>query len=322
MTLKPEDVRHLVFEGGGGKGNAFLGAVKALESLGVLRPGSRPPLASSPITSIGGASAGAITAMLVGTGMSAAELYTEMDRTDFREWFDRPAGDRLASRAPGRAGGRRPRHIGAAPGSTNPLRGTTRREHVRTFGKSLKTLGEVCGDDVVRTAAQVVPGLGLLWSAFVNYEEELSEWLAKKTEGATGAPYGQVLKKMRVPVQRPPPGELFRALGELAERDLSTYWGVFKGDKALQWIEERLSERLTQSGLAVKDATFSAYRARLGIRLVISGTNLATAKSEIFSPETTPNMPVSIAVRISMGLPIIYHPVVIDPDMARQFART
>ena len=35
--LKPEEVKYLAFEGGGGKGNAFLGAVKGLEEEGVLK---------------------------------------------------------------------------------------------------------------------------------------------------------------------------------------------------------------------------------------------------------------------------------------------
>jgi predicted acylesterase/phospholipase RssA len=83
--LKPEEVEYLAFEGGGGKGAAYLGAIWALENADVLpaRPkgntkatkGCEEPGGESSIRGISGASAGAITAFLLSIGYSAKELY-------------------------------------------------------------------------------------------------------------------------------------------------------------------------------------------------------------------------------------------------------
>jgi predicted acylesterase/phospholipase RssA len=45
---------------------------------------------------------------------------------------------------------------------------------------------------------------------------------------------------------------------------------------------------------------------------LLTGSNLATGRTEIFSAEHTPQFPVADAVRISMSLPFIYKPYVID----------
>ena len=63
-------VKNLVFQGGGGRGMAYLGALAALEDLGILPVGTQ----TSPIAGIAGASAGAITAFLVAAGFESWEL--------------------------------------------------------------------------------------------------------------------------------------------------------------------------------------------------------------------------------------------------------
>ena len=65
MPLEMSSIRQVVFQGGGGKGIAYLGALRALQR-------RLPKFATGgsfdPITGIGGASAGAITAFLVSCG--------------------------------------------------------------------------------------------------------------------------------------------------------------------------------------------------------------------------------------------------------------
>lgn len=70
---QPHNVHYLALEGGGGKGVTYLGAIRALERLGVLpidinRPGQNQ------IRGISGASAGAITALVLAMGADSAEL--------------------------------------------------------------------------------------------------------------------------------------------------------------------------------------------------------------------------------------------------------
>jgi predicted acylesterase/phospholipase RssA len=57
-----------------------------------------------------------------------------------------------------------------------------------------------------------------------------------------------------------------------------------------------------------------AFGSRRCPDLILTGSNLSTGRTQIFSEATTPDFPVADAVRISMGLPIFFKPYVItDP---------
>jgi hypothetical protein len=81
--LKPEQIQYLVFEGGGGKGFAYLGAIEVLEKLRVF----------DNVLGYGGASAGAITALLLSLGMNCIDIEKYLLETDFNKFFD-PASPR------------------------------------------------------------------------------------------------------------------------------------------------------------------------------------------------------------------------------------
>lgn len=70
-------IKNLVFEGGGAKGIAYVGAMQVLEEQGLLRD----------VEHVAGASAGAISALMVGLGFSNIELLNEMD-VDFSLFKD------------------------------------------------------------------------------------------------------------------------------------------------------------------------------------------------------------------------------------------
>lgn len=70
--------RNLVFEGGGVKGIAYVGSLQALEEKGILQNVAR----------VGGASAGAITAILVGLNYSVREVNDILRRLDFNSFQD------------------------------------------------------------------------------------------------------------------------------------------------------------------------------------------------------------------------------------------
>jgi NTE family protein len=70
--------RNLVFEGGGVKGIAYIGAMQVLEKKGILKN----------ITRVGGASAGAINALLFGLGYSIEETRKILWKLDFRNFED------------------------------------------------------------------------------------------------------------------------------------------------------------------------------------------------------------------------------------------
>jgi NTE family protein len=70
--------RNLVFEGGGVKGIAYVGATEILEEKGILRN----------VVRVGGTSAGAINALLVGLNYSPAETKQILSQLDFQSFLD------------------------------------------------------------------------------------------------------------------------------------------------------------------------------------------------------------------------------------------
>ncbi len=73
-------IRNLVFEGGGVKGIAYVGALQVLEARDVLKH----------VENVAGTSAGAITAALVAVGVTADELRAVLGSTDFASFMDGP----------------------------------------------------------------------------------------------------------------------------------------------------------------------------------------------------------------------------------------
>lgn len=73
-----EQFRNLVFEGGGVKGIAYIGAMSILEQRGIL----------SKIKRAGGTSAGAINALIFSLGYSVVEQRGIMSSTDFKAFMD------------------------------------------------------------------------------------------------------------------------------------------------------------------------------------------------------------------------------------------
>ncbi|WP_229699329.1 patatin-like phospholipase family protein, partial [Nonomuraea glycinis] len=82
---------YLALEGGGGKGATFLGAIQALKTMKILPIDIENP-GTSQIAGISGSSAGAITALLLGMGMTAQQLKAVLSRSStFAGFFDGPA---------------------------------------------------------------------------------------------------------------------------------------------------------------------------------------------------------------------------------------
>ena len=78
MSTMPYKFRNLVFEGGGVKGIAYVGALCALADAGAL----------DNIARVGGTSAGAINAVLVGLGYTPAETKDVLWKLDFKSFMD------------------------------------------------------------------------------------------------------------------------------------------------------------------------------------------------------------------------------------------
>ena len=85
---------------------------------------------------------------------------------------------------------------------------------------------------------------------------------------------------------------------------LFTKFGWFKGNKFESWFERIISQKVNTK------ITFSQLsKMKTGKKLFLVGANLDKQKAEIFSHETTPNMQISKAVRISMSIPLFFKAV-------------
>ena len=93
---------------------------------------------------------------------------------------------------------------------------------------------------------------------------------------------------------------------------LKNDFGIFKGDAFERWLQQLVSHktgkpRLTFEQLHQLHLTNSLYK-----DLYCTATNLSKQQLEIFSFETTPNMPIALAVRISSGVPLYFEPIALD----------
>jgi NTE family protein len=78
-----DKIKYLAFEGGGGKGVAYLGAIEALEEKGVL------PISDDnrQVLGISGSSTGAINALMLSLHMSSTEIENELKNKNFEEFY-------------------------------------------------------------------------------------------------------------------------------------------------------------------------------------------------------------------------------------------
>jgi NTE family protein len=84
-------------------------------------------------------------------------------------------------------------------------------------------------------------------------------------------------------------------------------------DAALQQLAN-LYDRDEASFQEHRNMTFQRHQEVFQAKLAVSGSNLSTYKTHLFSSSTTPRFLVSDAVRISMSLPIAFKPLVIESD--------
>ena len=78
--LDPSNIQFLSFQGGGGKGFAYLGAIKALGEIIKLPSLDQSTNNKKQILGVAGASAGALTAMMVAIGMSPDDIRESLKR--------------------------------------------------------------------------------------------------------------------------------------------------------------------------------------------------------------------------------------------------
>jgi predicted acylesterase/phospholipase RssA len=296
--LKPSEVKYLVFEGGGGKGFAYLGALRALEEMKVLT--YLAPSKSDPATAdglrhsqldfrtlhgIGGASAGAITAFLLSIGYTPGELATLMgDKEKFLAFFDGgyndPVNSALRRLSPVLGG-----PYASVEDTADELKEKQHLRYAETYLGLQAKIAQWESSTVGVLPSWVGESIGLFKGALAKYRQV--------------APFDRLIPN-------------WKDFAVNIKRDM----GLFAGAAARDLFDQLLSDRMPPdaNGKPQQNVPFEAHFQHFNVELLVMGTNIATGKSQVFSHIDTPWMPVADAVRISMGIPFVFKPILIKKD--------
>jgi NTE family protein len=290
QKLSPDDVHYLSFEGGGGKGAAYLGALAALShpEIGLLQYEAETDdyhlrrwssADGVGIRGVAGASVGAITAALLASGWGIRALYEDVvsDRTTLAGFFD-------------------------------PAEPTHRKVPV-----ALRADGE----SSPRGAGSTHPG-----SYFVETREQGKFAQLLDTDWARAVGDGPLGELAALLTPNPAVRQVLTGpVGHL--QNLWLDYGLFSGCAGQSFLETSIREGrfMTHSDDEGQNVTFSEHRRRSGIDLVLTGTNLRTGRAAYLSERHgLGGMPVAEGVRISMGLPLVFKPVRVSRDADPRYA--
>lgn len=302
------EVKYLAFEGGGGAGNAYPGALKALENLRILKYHANQQIG---VWGIAGSSAGAITALFLSMGYTPDEMEAILAGQDFNEFFD-PI---IAGFVP---------RIGGCVTAYTHVDLATRVEEVRK---------QVSSSVLARV---ISPALPLLLRRFREFLD-----LVAVVDRSVNANLAVAMTLLLGALDRPSEAviseQLTQAWGDNQFLPALLFdYGLFSGQAIRNFFAAGIAGAVRRVRGLRGDATtmtwgsdtvklgeinFEQHHQIFGGTLVVTGSNLETGKTELFSWRTTPKFPVADAVRISMSIPIAYKPLVLkDPKVLAQVA--
>ena len=92
-------------------------------------------------------------------------------------------------------------------------------------------------------------------------------------------------------------------------------FGVYKGDKFLDWLKDMLLKKTGKSDLTFAELHEMKKKNALYKDLYCTGTNISKQRLEVFSFKNTPNFSIATAVRISGGIPLYFTPIALDDSL-------
>lgn len=265
----PHEVKYLSFEGGGGKGLAYLGALAAIQERGILNQ----------LKGVSGSSAGAITALMISCGYSYREVRDFMTgkdewRTDFDDFLDNPESESQVG--------------------INGL--YSRKDNHTEISRFYKILEPYWFNKIV--------SLFYLIFKTKNIKEKLAFYSGMELGNLKGA---DVLIYEMLGKDNPKLAQKLVKGLPLYLESLRNHYGIFSGENIRVFFEKVIRKKINKS--IKSPITFKDHFEYFNIDFKVTAVNLRTENLFIFSKDTTPLFPVSTAVRMSMSLPLIYKPV-------------
>ena len=298
MKISTEDVHYLCFEGGGGKGPIYLGGLKALGELGILRY-KKKELGSAPkanevfrldpesIHGVAGTSIGSLAALLVATGYTPDEMeevlsgdygINTLDKVDY-------------GKVPTVFTPENPRYViekEEIP-EDKELFDEYWKKHILEEKFSLKHLLRVPGKALNQAGKKIITYV-LRWY------------------------FGQKLKKdNQSPEDSDNPSEkdtMQIATSKLLETTESL--NSFKYDLGffLSEFSRELADSIIEKKSGITNCTFQQFYDEFKIDLVVTGFDISKKQTLFFrNDEQWKNLCVADALRMSISIPFIFKPV-------------
>ncbi|ARG97457.1 patatin-like phospholipase family protein [Legionella micdadei] len=298
FPLSSKPIRKIALRGGGAKGVVYPGAIEALHEEGIL----------DNVDTIGGSSAGALTAAMIAIGMTPEEIKLEVNKTDFNQYKDYHISGLFAKR-------------GLCKGEA--LLNDIQRVIKTYLPDKIKSAESVLALGIMNVLTKIEKDLETriktiedstpLWEMLLDGNEDCSkkkEETDKERELIRG-----VLEQLQRLRETPYPDN-FTKFKEISKYFFDNY-KFFKryARSDFFFIRKLLIQYENIEEIDINSVRFIdlfSLNEVLGNEvkhLVITGTNIDTGKLELFSYETTPNMPISVAARISASYPIVFQAV-------------
>ena len=304
MKVKKEDVKYLVFEGGGGKGIVYLGAIEALEEMGILAYKTQIikgqqiiRLDPSKIKGIAGTSVGSLTALLIASGHTPQEIRKVL-MSDLSEMvLDTVEYGKL----PTIFTSENPRHVIAdRPIDKDKLL-------LDKYWKNFKESEEKKFRDLLKVPVKAFTQFNM------NFFAGLVKW------------YLDYESKKKV--VKEPKHEIFNVIQEIAKT--STTKSAI--DKILDSSADSMNSLKYEYGLflsevirdaadifiehksGIKNCTFKQFYDEFNIDLVVTAYDVTSNELYYFrNNETWKDLCVADAIRMSISIPLVFKPVLMN----------
>ena len=304
MKVSKEKVRYLVFEGGGGKGVAYLGAVQALEELGILsyvtknRDGKETILLDNKkIFGISGTSVGSVTALILSCGYTPKEIEEILKGDIGEKLLDTVEFDKI----PTVYTDKHPFYIIDDPELERDqlLLDKYMKEYMVADQKSFGGLLKIPGKALTELNFKFLASL-FKWYVYFEARRTKDEEEVSKHEFITTVP--EIVQKKTVK-------QAFDMIVDNPAESISSFkyeFGFFLAKAFREKVDNLIMEKC-----GIKNCTFKQFYDFFGIDLVVAAFDVSTNQTYYFrNDEKWENLCVADAVRMSVSIPIIFKPVV------------
>lgn len=88
------------------------------------------------------------------------------------------------------------------------------------------------------------------------------------------------------------------------------FGGVYAGDVFLSWLQEKLN----QNGRNLSQRTLAEFHQETGSDLTAIVTDITDQRMLVVNHRTAPDLPVTMLIRMSMSIPLVYNNVIWEPE--------